>query len=206
MQPKSTDDRELQRLLRSMDAQNPAPDSAPIDLSRWKKWIWLLLVIGLAALGWHWFGGGDEQKLRRTFSQLGGAVSKGTGAVANLSILGTMDDLDKLFADSVSVQFSGDEDYGFTGHYSLAEIKSKLASVRMICKSLNVSFSDIRIRSRNSATATVDATVRAVATVEGGKVEEVRLLSCRQVKKNGNWCFESFVERQILDKGKSQAP
>ena len=203
MQPKCTDDRELQRILQSMDEKNPAPQGAPIDLSRWKKWLWLILALGVLALGWRWFGGGEEQKLRRTFSDLGSAVSKSGGAASNLSALGTLDSLNRLFADPVTLQVSGDEDYGLAGTYSLAEIKGNIARVRQGCKSLKISFSDIRISSRNSTSATADATVRAVVNFDGGKFEEVRLLCCQLVKKDGHWCFKSFTERQILDKGKS---
>lgn len=205
MQPKCTDDRELQRLLRSMDELNPPPDRAPIDLSRWKKWIWLMLIIGAAVLGWRCLGGGEEQKLRRTFSDLGGAVSKGTGAVANLSVLGTLDNLDKLLADSLTLQVSADEDYGLAGTYSRSEAKANIARMRQVCKSLKVNFSDIKIRTKTATAATIDATVRAVATFDGGKVEEVRLLTCQLVKQEGSWRFQSFVERQVLEKGKAGA-
>lgn len=201
MKPKCTDDRELQRILQSMDEKN-APSGGQIDLARWKKWFWLVLVLGGLALGWHWFGGGDEQKLRRAFSQLGSVVSKSGGTVSQLAILGTQDDLSKLFADPVTLQVSGEEDYGLDGTYSRAEVNSNLARLRQVCKTLQISFSDIRIRSRNSSTASVDATVRATATFEDGKAEEVRLLSCQLVKEDGRWRFKSFIERQVLDKGR----
>lgn len=202
MKQKCTDDRELQNLLHSMEDRNPTPDRAPIDLSSWKKWLWLVLILGALALGWRWWsGGGEEQKIRRPFAELSSAVGKSGGAASNLSILTTTDDLKDLFADPVTLQVSGDEDFGLAGTYSEAELKSNITRMRSVFKTLKVSFSDIKIRARNSTTATVDATVRAIATVEGSKADEVRLLTCQMVKKNGHWLFQSFNERQVLEKG-----
>lgn len=163
---------------------------------RWRNLLLALILVAVAAAAWWRLHPSELRRIRRQFERLAERVSKTDSESAAVMAL-KMNTLGDLFQSEVEVELA---DFPGNGTYASSEVASHVARFRPACRSIALSFADVRITTMSSGQAAADLTARLLVTAANGETQSdtraLHVLLHRGDDKT--WRFARFEETRVL--------
>jgi hypothetical protein len=164
----------------------------------WRKPLILLVLAAIAAVAWWRLHPSETRRVRRQLDRLANCVSKSESEGATALAL-KMNALGGLFASEVEVNLT---DFPGNGTYASSEIPSHVARFRPSCRSIALSFHDLRIEIGPPRQARAFFTARLLVTATNGETQsEMRTVQVLlQRDEDRTWRIARVEEPQVFQR------
>lgn len=165
---------------------------------RWRNLLLALILAASAAAAWWRLHPSEPRRIRRQLDRLAERVSKAESEGAAVMAL-KMNALGDLFESEVEVDLA---DFPGNGTYASSEVASHVARFRPSCRSIALSFHDVRIEIGPPRQAEAALTARLLVSAANGETQSdtraLRVLLHRGEDKT--WRCARFEEIRVLQR------